>query len=340
MPLDPHIAGRVRVIPTDPAWNADRRDPNNTEVYAEFFTDPMPYELPASVNIRNDVVNGPHGPIPVRIYRPAGVVGTVPAMLWIHGGGFAGGDLDMNESHVTSAEIAARSRALVVAVGYRLATDGVRYPVPLDDVEAAWLWLVANAADLGVDAARIAIGGGSAGANLAAATVVRLRRNAGGLPAVMLLAYPALHFPLPALADEVHSVMATLPRVLRASAVAVTAMYANYAGRISDLPAEVTPGHADLHGFPPTRILISEYDDFRPSGELFAQQLAEAGVPVETRLSTGMLHGHLNRTPALHEVSRSLDFFAAALGEMGTGESRAAEGSRPGVFVSTRREVF
>jgi acetyl esterase/lipase len=90
-------------------------------------------------------------------------------------------------------------------------------------------------------------------------------------------------------------------------------MFANYAGRISDLPAEVTPGNAPLDGFPTTRILISEYDDFRPSGELFAAQLAEAGVPVEAQLAAGMLHGHLNRTPALPEVSRSLDFLATGI---------------------------
>ncbi|SMQ73650.1 alpha/beta hydrolase [Agreia sp. VKM Ac-1783] len=313
MPLDPHLADRVRSIPTDPAWNADRSDPDNARVYAEFFTDPAPYELPLSVDIRDDVVPGPHGPIPVRLYRAVGASGPVPALLWNHGGGFVGGDLDMNESHVVGAELAARSGALVVAVGYRLANAGVRYPVPLEDVEAAWLWLAAHADDLGVDARRIAIGGGSAGANLAAATVVRVRGNGGPIPAALLLAYPALHFPLPSVDDEVHAVMTTLPRVLRAPASAVSAMFANYAGRLSDLPAEVIPGNAPLEGFPATRILISEYDDFRPSGELFAEQLAEVAVPVETRLAAGMLHGHLNRTPTLPEVSRSLDFFAEAL---------------------------
>ncbi|SMG18387.1 alpha/beta hydrolase [Agreia pratensis] len=315
MPLDPHLADRVRSIPTDPSWNADRADPANARIYAEFFTDPAPYEIPRSVDVRDEVVPGPHGPIPVRLYRVVDASAPLPALLWNHGGGFVGGDLDMNESHVVSAELAARSGALVVAVGYRLANAGVRHPIPLDDVEAAWLWLVAHAAELGVDARRITIGGGSAGANLAAAAVVRLRRTGGPIPAALLLAYPALHFPLPAVDDDVHEVMATLPRVLRAPASVVSAMFANYAGRLSDLPAEVMPGNAPLDGFPATRILISEYDDFRPSGELFAEQLAEAGALVETQLATGMLHGHLNRTPALPEVSRSLDFFAAALVE-------------------------
>ena len=149
-----------------------------------------------------------------------------------------------------------------------------------------------------------------------------MRDYDGPLPALMLLAYPALHFPLPALDDDVHAVMSTLPRVLRAGASAVSAMFANYVGRISDLPAEATPGHADVHGFPSARILISEYDDFRSSGELFAQQLAAAGEPVEARHAPGMLHGHLNRTPALPDVSRSLDYFAEAIGWMRDAQMR------------------
>ncbi|MDO9394922.1 MAG: alpha/beta hydrolase [Herbiconiux sp.] len=320
MPLDPHLADRVRGIPLDPGWGADRDDPEYLRVRAEFFVDPAPYALPTAVEVRDEVVDGPHGPVPVRVYRAAGSRGgeAGPALLWVHGGGFVGGDLDMNEAHVVSAELAARSGAVVVSVGYRLANGGVRFPVPLDDVEAAWRWLVAQCGSLGADARALAIGGGSAGANLAAATVVRLRATGDALPALLLLAYPAVHFPVPALGDEVRAVMATLPESLRASAATVTSMFANYAGRIVDLPAQVAPGHAPLAGFPATRILLSEYDDFRPSGELFAAQLAEAGVPVRSRLAAGMLHGHLNRTPALPEVDRSLDYFADALRALGT----------------------
>lgn len=315
MTINPYILERISRIPSDPNWDADRRNPGNAEIYADFFTDPTPYEFPESIAVRDETVPGPHGAIPVRIYRPTDAIGALPTLLWNHGGGFTGGDLDMTESHVTGAEIAARAGAVVVAVDYRLANDGVRYPVPLDDVVAAWTWLADRADELEVDARRISIGGASAGANLSAAAVLRLRDGGQDLPAALLLAYPSLHFPLPALDDEVHAVMATLPPVLRARPATVAAMYGNYAGRISDLPPEVIPGNARLQGFSLTRILLSEYDDFRPSGELFAQQLAEAGVPVGTHLALGMLHGHLNRTPVLEEVSRSLDFFAAALRE-------------------------
>jgi acetyl esterase len=321
MPLDPYIAERVHLLEAIPDWDSGRTNPGHAAAFTEFFVDPAPYELPAAVDIRDDVVPGPHGPIPIRVYRPSDATAPLPALLWNHGGGFSGGDLDMNESHVTSAELADRAQAVVVAVDYRLANDGVQYPVPVDDVEAAWLWLVAHADELGVDARRIALGGASAGANLAAATALRLASRAGmdgapaadALPSTLLLAYPALHFPFPALDDEVHEVMATLPRMLRFHPEGSRRMLLNYAGRSVGLPPEVMPGHAPLEGFPATRILISEYDDIRPSGELFAEQLAEVGVPVETQLATGMLHGHLNRTPALSEVSRSLDFLADAL---------------------------
>ena len=319
MTINPYILERISRIPSDPNWDSDRRNPGNAEIYADFFTDPARYEFPDSIAVRDETVPGPHGAIPVRIYQPTDASGAPPALLWNHGGGFTGGGLDMTESHVTGAEIAARAGAVVVAVDYRLANDGARYPVPLDDVVAAWTWLADLANELEVDARRLSSGGASAGANLAAAAVLRLRDNDQSSPAGLLLAYPSLHFPLPALDDEVHAVMATLPPVLRARPATVAAMYGNYAGRISDLPPEVIPGNARLQGFPSTRILISEYDDFRPSGELFAQQLAEAGVPVETHLAAGMLHGHLNRTPVLEEVSRSLDFFATALGEPHSG---------------------
>ncbi|XKK38548.1 alpha/beta hydrolase [Nocardiopsis sp. ARC36] len=90
-------------------------------------------------------------------------------------------------------------------------------------------------------------------------------------------------------------------------------MVRNYVGRVGGLPADAMPGAADLSGLPATSILLSEYDDLRPSGELLARQLEESGVPHRTYLAAGMPHGHLNRGPSLGEVDRSLAFFADAL---------------------------
>lgn len=103
-----------------------------------------------------------------------------------------------------------------------------------------------------------------------------------------------------------------LPPVLRFFPQVVVAIFQTYLGRIDDIPAAEAPGLADLSGFPPTRILVSELDDLRSSGELFAQQLVSRGVPVEVTVAEGMLHGHLNIPPvgALPEIARSLDFLA------------------------------
>jgi acetyl esterase/lipase len=216
---------------------------------------------------------------------------------------------------VVAAELAARAGAVVASVEYRLATETVRYPVPLDDVHAAWLWFAGAAAELGAEPARAWIGGASAGANLAAAATLRSRDAGEPLPAGMLLAYPAMHFPTPALEDALAAEMRGLPRMLRFTAGDIAYITRAYLGRLSDIPADLMPGLARLQGLPPAVVVLSEYDDLRGSGELFVQQLTEAGVPVTSTVAEGMLHGHLNLPPVdeLAEIGRSLDVFADAL---------------------------
>src|SRR4051794_18743624 len=93
---------------------------------------------------------GPHGPVPVRVYEPAGDGAARPCLVWVHGGGFIGGDLDMGEADWTAREICARAGAIVVSVDYRLAVDGVHYPIPLNDCVAAVDWVRGNTALLGI----------------------------------------------------------------------------------------------------------------------------------------------------------------------------------------------
>jgi acetyl esterase/lipase len=268
------------------------------------------YTAPA-VAIEEAEVAGPHGPVPVRVYRAVDAAAGARSVLWAHGGGFTSGDLDMPEAHVVSMELAARIRGVVVSVDYRLANETVQHPIPVDDVTAAWDWLLDSADALRIDPVRAAIGGASAGGFLAAAAALRAVA-AGRPPATALLAYPALHFPTPAVEDAVAEVLRTLPPTLRFTPQITLAIFATYLGRITDIPAAETPGQADLTGYPPTRIVVSEFDDLRGSGELFAQQLASVGVPVTVTIAEGMLHGHLNIPPVpdLPEIARSLDFLA------------------------------
>ena len=110
--------------------------------------------------------------------------------------------------------------------------------------------------------------------------------------------------------------MRQLPRMLRFTAADIIDFTRWYLGRLTDIPTRTMPGHGNLEGMPPTRIVLSEYDDLRGSGELFEQQLREVGVAVESTVAEGMLHGHLNLMPTaqMPEIERSLDFLAAGLG--------------------------
>ena len=283
--------------------------------FTEFFVDPAEPDMP-DVAIEDDVIAGPHGDIGIRVYRPRGDARR--SLVWAHGGGFTSGDLDMPEAHRVSAELAARADALVVSVGYRLATDVIHYPIPVDDVCAAWLWLTEGEGRALLSSGTtgpgtIGLGGASAGAALALATALRLRDQGRRGPDRLLLAYPFVHFPVPALDDAIAAEMHGLPEILRSTPVVIEAMVRSYVGRLTALPPAAFPGAADLEGLATTAIVVSEYDDLRPSGDLLAVQLEESGVPVQRYLAPGMPHGHLNRSPGLGEVDRTLDFFAAVL---------------------------
>ena len=324
MPLDPFLAAKTHLL-DGLTWEDAQHDPVLLARIDEFFTDPDGPGIP-DVAIEDRVIPGPHGDIRVRLYHPRGQAHR--ALLWLHGGGFTGGDLDMPEGHRVSAELAFRADALVVSVEYRLASDEVRYPVPIDDVHAAWLWLTEGEGSALLPSGTVALGGASAGAALALSTAIRLRdqglhdqRSPGPsshdplrrAPDKLLLAYPFVHFPVPALEDETAAEMLALSSILRFTPADNERMVRSYVGRLTALPPDALPGAADLAGLPPFAIAVSEYDDLRPSGDLLVTQLEESGVPVRRYLAAGMLHGHLNRAPSLREVDRTLDFFASEL---------------------------
>jgi acetyl esterase len=263
----------------------------------------------------------PHGAADglVRVY-PAGKVDTAadasaarpgPGLVWAHGGGFAGGDLDMPEAHWVASSLAARGIA-VVSVDYRHAGGGFRYPVPSDDVLTAWRWTLEHADELGIDPTRVALGGASAGGNLAAGAVLRLlgAPQSAALPAGVLLAYPTLLAEQPAPDAALRALLDANPAADRFRPGDVRAMYEGYlGGPVDAAPLAAVPGRAaasDLAGFPPVLMINGEADELRVSGEVFAATLAEAGVPLELAVEPGTEHGHLNR-PDEPAASASID---------------------------------
>ncbi|WP_103063073.1 alpha/beta hydrolase [Actinomyces qiguomingii] len=296
------------------AWDARFGEPEPTRALVE------ERELP-----------GPHGPIPVRIYRPepgwtppaaspATDAGLRAGLVWYHGGAFIGGDLDMPEADAVSRGLTTRTGTTVISVFYRLCTGGVHYPVPHDDAYAAYRWVREHAAELGIDAARIAVGGASAGGNLAAGVTLHGVDQAAA-PWQALLAYPVAHgghWPAPS--PELGARLEQMPQILRFPADIMAAMNTNYLGAPLDAaastPTYAFPGDLDttrLKGWPATYIENCENDDLRASGEAFARQLRQAGADVEVLTCAGVPHGHLNAVGS-PLTSASLDRFAARLG--------------------------
>jgi len=293
----------------------------------------------------------------VRVYpADAAAARPTPALVWAHGGGFAAGDLDMPEADWVARAIAARG-VTVISVDYRLVgADGANvYPAGSDDVLAAWTWAAAHADELGIDPARIVVGGASAGANLTAGAVLRMLGvpatpdSAGGadrfpsaaveaapgsdapsaertpLPAGVFLAYPTLLAVQPAPDAALRAMLDANPVADRFGLDVVRRMYENYlGGPVDDAPLPAVPGlatAADLAGFPPVLMVNGETDELRVSGEAFAATLAAAGVPVEVVTEPGTEHGHLNRpdeAAAFVTVERVLGWLAG----LGTGASR------------------
>jgi acetyl esterase/lipase len=259
-----------------------------------------------------DVVLPTTPAVTVRVYRPKEADKPRATILWIHGGAFVGGSVDMPESD-TPCRAFAEAGLVAVAVDYRLAPglagaaqrrpDAVRYPLPLDDCAAAWDWAI----QLG-SSERLLVGGASAGGALATTLVLRLRRHAARLPDGVVLAYPLLHAELPPLPPHVRRSLRGWRRLGTFSRRAVRWMGRNYVGPGGTARlAEAFPDPAELAGFPPTMIVDSEFDTLRASSGAFAAALGEHGVPVTHVVESGTRHGHLNRdSPAQRATLRQM----------------------------------
>ena len=275
-----------------------------------------PNYRPPQTATHEESVPGRHSPVRVRIYSPIQAPSALrPGLVWLHGGGFILGDLDMPEADTVARELSHRADTTVVSVEYSLAVNGIHYPIPHDDVVDAWRWVVTNARRLGIDATRLSLGGASAGANLATGAALHLRdeRDAQQVRQ-LLLAYPTMHGVPPPASPELTAKMAEVPRVFRFLPDERSALTNNYlGGEMDPIPGYAMPAEADVAGLPPVLLITCEYDDLRASGEAFAAQLEQAGVTTKLRMAAGMLHGHLNLQPTIPEVDRSLQIFAEAL---------------------------
>lgn len=248
-------------------------------------------------------IPGPGGDLPVRIYTPVLATEGAPqaCLVWYHGGGWVIGDLDTTDGVCRA--LCGRAAATVISVDYRLAPEHP-YPAALDDAEAAFDWVRDHAEDLYLAPDRIAVGGDSAGGNLAA-LVAQSRR---GQVAFQLLIYPAtdLTNSHPSHEENAEGYLLTRDHMVWFTQ--------HYLGDHDRTDPRVSPLHAgDLSGVAPAFVLTAEFDPLRDEGEAYAARLEDAGVEVAARRYDGMIHAFFGLRGAIDRADEALDEAAAAL---------------------------
>ena len=326
MVLDPVIAARLHLLEGISSWDEAREDGRTARRLAAFTAGTGSYS-PPDVEVDESTLDARNGPLTVRVYRPRGEPSGAAGLVWLHGGGFTAGSLDARDADTFSREVCQRAATTVVSVGYHLCQGDVRYPVPHEDAVDAWRWAYERSDQLGVPDGRWAVGGASSGGNLAAGAALRMRDEGGpALPCLLVLVYPALYRVPPPTDPELAAKLARLPGLVRIDGRKLADVFSLYYDEgAGPVPPYVSPGDADLEGLPPVLVVTSEYDDLRASGEMFAKQLEQVGVPCTYRLARGMVHGHLNQEPTLAEVSRTLQWVTQALRDQAASRSPAAE---------------
>lgn len=259
------------------------------------------------LRVQNRSIDGPAGPINIRIYWPPTDHGTPPVLLFFHGGGFVVGDLDTHDG--TCRQHAVGASAVVVSVEYRLAPEHP-YPAAVDDAWAATQWVAEHGSEIGADADRLAVAGDSAGGTISA-VIAQRARDYGGPPILFqLLWYPSTMWDrsLPSFTENPDAA------VLDRAAIAAFSRW--YAGEVdlSDPPPGMAPGRAEnLAGLPAAYIAVAGHDPLRDDGIRYGELLAAAGVPVEVDNAETLVHGYVGYAGVVPAATAALDRGLAAL---------------------------
>ena len=306
MPLDPQMKSILDAMVTAevPAFHT------MTPVEARKMTARRVVQGPWTVavaKVGDHALPGSGGEIPVRIYTPEGK-GPFGALLYFHGGGWVVGDINMTDQPCRMLTNAAR--CVTVSVDYRLAPEH-KFPAAPDDCYAATKWVADNAAVLNVDPRRIAVGGTSAGANLAAA-VTLMARDRGNLPlAYQLLVYPAT---TSVLDTQSHRDFAKDSYYILSRAD-MEWFWGHYLASEADHKNPYAcPAYAKtLTGLPPAFVITAEFDPLRDEGEAYAARLRAERVPVVLKRYDGVTHGFFGMPSVLDIAKTAIADAGAAL---------------------------
>ena len=261
-------------------------------------------EPPALASVEALMLEGPDGVIPARIYRPQGLPAAAPALVFYHGGGFVLGSLESHD--VPCRQLAAAVPCVVISVDYRLAPE---YPFPAgpNDALAAFRDIARRAGTLGLDPARLAVGGDSAGGNLATVVAQQTRSDAIR-PCFQLLIYPTVD------ATTSFPSIQTFAEGFLLQKTSIDWFVANYLPATQDKKDPwCSPYYGDLAGLPPAFVQTAGFDPLCDEGEAYIERMREAGVAVEARRYEGLIHGYLNMSGYVHAAGRAVDDLSAAL---------------------------
>ena len=260
---------------------------------------------PEVAKVENRTIPGPDGDVPVRIYTPNGD-GPFPILAWYHGGGWVLGDLESADA--SARNLCVGGQCVVVSVDYRLAPE-TKFPGPAEDCWAATTWAVNNAASINGDAARLAVGGDSAGGNLAAAMCLMAADRGGPEIALQILVYPV---------TDVNFDTASYGENAEGYSLTKTTMQWYWDHYLSGDEDAANPYAAPLQaktlaGQPPALVITAEFDPLRDEGEAYAKRLQEAGVEATYSCYDGMIHGFFSMGAVVDKGQQAVDEASAAL---------------------------
>jgi len=279
------------------------------EADASRFTPPD--QRAAVADAHDTHIATPAGPLPVRIYRPLSSAMPLPTIVWYHGGGWTTGSLETGD--IVARALSSGTPAVVVSVAYRLGPEHP-WPAAPQDATAALQWTAAHVDELGGDPARIAVGGDSAGGNLAA-VMAQLARDDGPHLAAQILIYPVLDLDMdrsdcyPSLRDNADGYHVTRDELRWC--------VHNYLPAGTDLAdPQISPAlRTDLAGLPATVLAVAEYDPLRDQGTTYAGALRAASVPVTVHPGLGLIHGCFDMLGVTAAARDEIDRVLRSVGE-------------------------